>query len=90
VLPVPPGTIVRDAASGELLGEVLDEGDTILIARAAAAGAATRSSPRHASGPREWEPGDEGEQKTLELELKLIADVGSSASPTPGSRRSCR
>jgi GTP-binding protein len=91
VLPVPPGTVVRDADSGELLGEVLDEGDTITVAKGGRGG---RGNAKFASAthqaPREWEPGDEGEQKTLELELKLIADVGSSASPTPGSRRSCR
>jgi GTP-binding protein len=85
VLPVPPGTIVRDAASGELLGEVLDEGDTILIARGGRGG---RGNAQFASAthqaPREWEPGDEGEQRTLELELKLIADVGLVGQPNAG------
>lgn len=85
ILPVPPGTIVRDAESGELLGEVLDEGDTITVARGGRGG---RGNAKFASAthqaPREWEPGDEGEQRTLELELKLIADVGLVGQPNAG------
>jgi len=85
VLPVPPGTVVRDAESGELLGEVLDEGDTITVAKGGRGG---RGNAKFASAthqaPREWEPGDDGEQKTLELELKLIADVGLVGQPNAG------
>ncbi len=85
VLPVPPGTIVRDAETGEQLGEVLDEGDTITVARGGRGG---RGNAKFASAthqaPREWEPGDEGEQRTLELELKLIADVGLVGQPNAG------
>ena len=85
VLPVPPGTVVRDADSGELLGEVLDEGDTLTVARGGRGG---RGNAKFASAthqaPREWEPGDDGEQKTLELELKLIADVGLVGQPNAG------
>jgi GTP-binding protein len=85
VLPVPPGTVVRDAESGELLGEVLDDGDTVTVAKGGRGG---RGNAKFASAthqaPREWEPGDDGEQKTLELELKLIADVGLVGQPNAG------
>ena len=56
-LPVPPGTVVRDADTGELIGEVLRDGDTLLVARGGGAAGATRASPppptrRRASGSR--------------------------------------
>jgi GTPase len=85
VLPVPPGTVVRDVDSGETLGEVLEEGDELLVARGGRGG---RGNARFASAthqaPREWEPGEEGEVRTLELELKLIADVGLVGQPNAG------
>jgi GTP-binding protein len=85
VLPVPPGTVVRDAESGEQLGEVLEDGDAITVARGGRGG---RGNAKFASAthqaPREWEPGDEGERRTLELELKLIADVGLVGQPNAG------
>ncbi len=85
VLPVPPGTVVRDADTGELLGEVLDDGESITVARGGrwGRGNAKFASATH-QAPREWEPGDEGEQRTLELELKLIADVGLVGQPNAG------
>jgi GTP-binding protein len=85
VLPVPPGTVVSDADSGERLGEVLDEGDQIVVAKGGRGG---RGNARFATAthqaPREWEPGEEGEQRSLVLELKLIADVGLVGQPNAG------
>jgi GTP-binding protein len=85
VLPVPPGTIVRDAESGEVIGEVLHDGEEITVARGGRGG---RGNAKFASAthqaPREWEPGDEGESRALELELKLIADVGLVGQPNAG------
>jgi GTP-binding protein len=84
-LPVPPGTVVRDAESGEVLGEVLVPGDRLLVARGGRGG---RGNARFATSthqaPREWEPGQEGEERTLELVLKLIADVGLVGEPNAG------
>ena len=86
VLPVPPGTVMRNTDTGEIIGEVLEDGDRIRRrARAAAAERATRcfATSVHAV-PREWQPGEDGEMSTLELELKLIADVGLVGQPNAG------
>jgi GTP-binding protein len=85
VLPVPPGTIVRDVNSGEILGEVLEDGDEILIAKGGRGGKGNAffATPTH-QAPREWQPGEDGVQRTVELELKLIADVGLVGQPNAG------
>jgi GTP-binding protein len=84
-LPVPPGTIVRDLASGQILGELLEEGDSVLVAKGGRGG---RGNARFATSthqaPREWEPGEEGEEREIELLLKLIADVGLVGEPNAG------
>jgi GTP-binding protein len=84
-LPVPPGTLVRDADTGELIGEVLRSGDTLLVARGGRGG---RGNARFATSthqaPREWEPGEEGQERQIELVLKLIADVGLVGEPNAG------
>ena len=84
--PVPPGTVVRDASTGEFIGEVLEDGDELRRrARAAAGGKGNAffATSTH-QAPREWQPGEEGERATLELELKLIADVGLVGQPNAG------
>jgi GTP-binding protein len=84
-LPVPVGTVVRDADSGDLLGEVLEHGDTMRVAKGGRGGKGNAFfvTSTHQS-PREWQPGEEGEHRTLELELKLIADVGLVGQPNAG------
>ncbi len=84
-LPVPPGTSIKDKNSGEDLGEVLESGDTILVAKGGRGGRgnARFTSPTHQS-PREWEPGAEGQERELILTLKLIADVGLVGEPNAG------
>jgi GTP-binding protein len=84
-LPVPPGTVIKDADSGELLGEVLSPGDRLLVAQGGRGGRgnARFATPTHRA-PREWEPGEEGQERRLELVLKLIADVGLVGEPNAG------
>src|SRR5437773_130131 len=84
-LPVPPGTEVRDAATGEVIGEALASGDTLLVAKGGRGGRgnARFATPTHRS-PREWEPGQYGDERQLELVLKLIADVGLLGEPNAG------
>lgn len=85
ILPVPPGTVVRDVDTGAVLGDITRDGEEIVVARGGRGG---RGNAKFASAthqaPREWEPGDEGETRALELELKLIADVGLVGQPNAG------
>lgn len=85
VLPVPPGTIIRDSQTKELVGEVMEHGDELLVAKGGRGGKGNAFfvTATHQS-PREWQPGEEGEIRTLELELKLIADVGLVGQPNAG------
>ena len=85
VLRVPPGTVVRDRDTGEFIGEVVEDGDRLVVAKGGRGGrgnARFKTSTRQA--PRRWEPGEEGESRQLELELKLIADVGLVGEPNAG------
>ncbi len=85
VMPVPPGTIVRDAATGEILVEILESGQEAIVAKGGRGGRGNTffATATHQS-PREWQPGEEGETRVLELELKLIADVGLVGQPNAG------
>ena len=84
-LPVPLGTVVKDAETGERLGELLIPGDRLVVARGGRGGRgnASYATSTHQT-PREWEPGEWGAERRIELELKLIADVGLVGEPNAG------
>src|SRR6476619_7066129 len=85
ILSVPPGTVIRDAETKELIGEILESGDEIVVARGGRGGKGNAffvTSTHQA--PREYQPGEDGEARSLELELKLIADVGLVGQPNAG------
>jgi GTPase len=84
-VPVPPGTSARDGAGGEILGEVIRDGDRLVVARGGRGGRGNRAflSNRNRA-PRESESGQPGEERWLLLDLRLIADVGLLGLPNAG------
>ena len=85
IVNVPPGTLVKDAETGEILADMAAS-DAQFIA--AAGGQGGRGNARFKSAtnqaPRYVQPGIEGEERSLHLELKLLADVGIIGLPNVG------
>jgi GTP-binding protein len=82
---VPPGTLVRDAASGEVIADLDRVHTRVVVARGGRGGrgnATYKSSTNQA--PRTAQPGEEGEERRLTLELHLVADVGLLGFPNVG------
>src|SRR5579863_10128708 len=85
VISVPPGTSARIEETGEMLGEVLGEGQRLVLARGGRGGRGNKSYlSNNNRAPRESEPGQLGEEHWLRLDLKLIADVGLLGLPNAG------
>ena len=85
LLPVPLGTLVSDADTGEMIGEVLKDDQRLMVAQGGRRGSGNahfksgrNRSPRHAGDGRP------GEQRNLKLELRLLADVGLVGLPNAG------
>ena len=85
ILEVPPGTIAYDADTKERIGEITEDGQELVIAKGGKGGlgnwhfrSATNQTPLHS------QEGEAGEERIVEIELKLIADVGLVGFPNAG------
>ncbi len=85
LIPVPVGTVVYDAETDELIGELTVAGERLLVAQGGIHGLGnTRYKSSTNRAPRQSKPGTSGEERVLHLELKLLADVGLLGMPNAG------
>ncbi|MEZ0470462.1 Obg family GTPase CgtA [Luteimonas salinilitoris] len=85
IVTVPVGTVVMNVATDEVIGDLATHGQRLLVARGGRGGLGNmhfKSSVNRS--PRKATPGEEGEERTLKLELKLLADVGLLGFPNAG------
>ncbi|MFA6052969.1 MAG: GTPase ObgE [Methylobacter sp.] len=84
-VPVPLGTLVSDAETGEVIGDLTRVGETLLVAQGGFHGLGnTRFKSSINRAPQKASKGSEGEHRRLNLELTLIADVGLLGMPNAG------
>lgn len=85
LIKIPCGSVIKDADSGKIIGDLVEEGQKILVAEGGRGG---RGNARFATSvkraPQFCEPGEPSVERELEIELKLIADVGLLGMPNAG------
>ena len=85
IIPVPPGTVIYDAESGALLGDLTTAGQQLLVCKGGRGGLGNQHyATSRNQAPRMAERGEPHEEKLLRLELKLIADIGIIGLPNAG------
>ena len=85
VIPVPPGTIIFNAATGELLGDLVDAGQQLVVCKGGRGGLGNQHfATSRNQAPRTAEKGEPPEELELRLELKLLADIGIVGVPNAG------
>jgi GTP-binding protein len=85
IVRVPVGTLVSDTETGEILGDLTEQGQQLMVARGGWHGLGnTRFKSSTNRAPRQASPGKPGEKRNLHLELKVIADVGLLGLPNAG------
>jgi GTP-binding protein len=85
VVDVPPGTLIYDAKSGDLLGDLVENYQQLVVAKGGRGGRGNQHfATSRNQAPRMAEKGEPSEEKTLRLELKMIADIGIVGVPNAG------
>lgn len=85
IIHVPPGTVIYDADTGEILGDLTQSGQQIIVCKGGRGGRGNQHfATSRNQAPRTAERGEPYEEKNLQLELKLIADIGIIGLPNAG------
>ena len=85
VIAVPPGTLLYDRDRGNILRDLTEEGQEVVVAKGGRGGRGNKAFATATNRtPKECEPGEEGEERWLVLELKVIADAGLIGLPNAG------